>query len=70
MEAEKVKLLTFSEVGKMLGKSSMVIKCGILNGTLPIGFVGRNGSSTRDAGGVAPERLRKWLEGADLEVKH
>ena len=41
MEYDKKEFLTFTEVGKMLGVSGMVIKASIINGTMPVGFVGR-----------------------------
>ncbi len=68
MEYDKKEFLTFTEAGKMLGVSGMVIKASIINGTMPVGFVGRKEESGRDCGRVIRKRLEKWLEGNDLEV--
>ena len=52
------------EVAKLLKTTAPKIKAGILNGTLPIGFVAE-GDSDRTI--IVEERLRAWLNAEDLK---
>jgi len=62
----EVTLMKAEEVAAMFHTTAPKIKAAILNGTLPIGFVA---DGDRDRIIIVKERLRAWLEAADLRLE-
>ena len=56
----EVETITAREAAHILHTSPPIITEAILNGTLPIGFVGK-GSKTRTV--IIKKRLEQWVEG-------
>jgi hypothetical protein len=59
----KPELLTAEYVAACLKTTHAIVKAGVSNGTLPIGFVG--GSRVI----IVKARFEKWVNGEDLGVK-
>ena len=55
------------EVAALLHTTAPKIKTGILNGTLPIGFVAEGGEKGVDRTIIVEERLAAWLNAEDLK---
>lgn len=66
-ELLKVEIISGKDVAKMLHTTLPKIKAGILNGTLPIGFVGDIGGNDRVI--IVKSRLLAWLQAEDLIKK-
>lgn len=61
-EAVKIEFIPIVEVAEMFGTTAPKIKAGILNGTLPIGTVMREGDG-KDVTRIPKKRLMKWVNG-------
>lgn len=59
----EVELLKAEEVAAMFGTTAPKIKAAILNGTLPIGFIGTGG---KDRIIIVKRRLDAWVNAKDL----
>lgn len=55
------------EVATLLHTTAPKIKAGILNGTLPIGFVAEGGERGVDRTVIVEARLEAWLNAEDLK---
>lgn len=61
---EPVETLTVQQVAEILGKSSLLIRCGIVQGTMPIGAAVKG--EGRDSFIIPKKRFEKWVAGDDM----
>ena len=66
-DIERVDRIPSAEAAAILGTSFEVMKSAMLNGTLPIGFVGRKEGSSRDSVHVIRSRFEAWIAARDLK---
>ncbi len=65
-----IETIPTAEVAKLLGTSHEGIRNGILNGTLPIGFVSKKEGSNRYRTTIIKKRFDAWINARDLEGKN
>lgn len=66
----EIAIIPTAEVAKLLGTSHEGIRQGILNGTLPIGFVSKKEGSNRYRTTVVKKRFDAWINAQDLINKN
>ena len=62
-DIKSVETITTKDTAAILRTTAPIVKAAILNGTLPIGFVGRRDGSTKDTIVILKKRLEMYING-------
>lgn len=62
-EIPPIETITTKDAAAILRTTAPIVKAAILNGTLPIGFVGRRDTSGKDTIVISTKRLEMYING-------